>query len=155
MTEEKFAELEANLRSVTDQVGGLMDAALQKNHVSAFRCGHSGLLLPADYLRGWGRTYGIGLGPEPVSEVLDTDYDTDPPEVTNKIKRIEQIMHPVGPCFSQLDHVMVPAEVFAAQSAILHVDDPDMDRRVAIVRPKQLVNPRSRLRVLQSKYERG
>lgn len=154
MSEERFAELEKNLRSVTDQVGRLVDIVNQKGFVPVFRCGHSRLLLPADFLTGWGHIYGIGLGPDPVSDVLDSDYTIAPPDITPEIQSIEQIMHPVLHCRAQLDFVMVPPEQFEAQKAILELDDRRMVRRCQIVRQKQLLNPRGRLRVMQAAWER-
>jgi len=145
-------DLEAALKATTDQTGGLMDLVTQKGFVPAFVCNHSGLYLPGDYVKEWGRKYGIGLGPDPVSEVLDTDYDTAPPAITPDIRRIEQIMHPVGPCFAQVDRQMVHPSVFKSTAAIMERDDKHMEARVAIVRPKQLSNKRGRLRVLQAAW---
>ena len=146
MDERKIAELEAQLRAVTDSVGRLMDMVQQKGYVPAFVCNHSGLLLPGNYVKDWGRDgIGIGLGPDPVSEVLDTDYDTAPAPITPEIRRVEQVMHPVGVCRAQVDLVMVAPEEFEARKAILERQDRLMERRCSIVRQKQLTNPRSRL----------
>lgn len=156
MTEERFAEVEAQLLSTTDQIGKLMDIITQKGYVVAFVCNHSGLLLPGNYVKDWGRDgIGIGLGPHPVSEVLDTDYDTAPAAIYADIRRREQVMHPVGPCFAQVDRVLVSPEEFAARSAVMDADDPDMLTRVSIIRPKQLNNPRSRLRLFEAAWERS
>lgn len=152
MSEERLAALEANLRTVTDQVGRLIDQVQQKGYVPVFRCGHSGLYLPGDYVHQWGRKYGIGLGYDPVSEVLDTDYETAPPDITPAIRRIEQIMHPVGPCRAQVDMILVPPDVANNLSAVLEIEDPTMEERAAIVLQKQRKNPRSRLPVLTSKW---
>lgn len=146
MTEEKFAELESQLRAVTDNVGRLMDKIAQKGYVPAFRCNHSGLLLPGNYVKDWGRDgIGIGLGPHPVSEVLDTDYDTAPAPISPEIRRIEQVMHPVGACMSQVDLVMVDPAEFKETKAVMDREDRLMERRCSIVRARQMVNPRSRL----------
>lgn len=153
--QERIAQLEADLRAITDRVGGLMDQALQKDLQPVFRCSHSGLLLPSDYVREWGRKYGIGLGHSPVSEVLDSDYETDPPEVTNRLRSISQIMHPIGPCMAQMDFILVPRPTWDDGQAILDIDDPRMEDRAVIVREKQLINPRSRIRVVQTAYEKG
>lgn len=151
--DEKVADLESQIRAVTDRVGGLLDRVMQKGFVPAFRCSHSGLLLPGEYVRDWGRHgIGIGLGPNPVSEVLDTDYDAPPPALTPDIRRIEQIMHPVGPCMGQIDLVMVHPDDFAGQAAVLHRDDDLMETRAKIVRAKQLVNPRSRLAIMERAF---
>lgn len=146
-------EVETNLRAVTDKVGLLMDKVLQKGFVPAFVCNHSGLLLPGDYVKQWGRKYGIGQGPSPVSEVLDSDYDTDAPDITPQIRSIEQIMHPVGPCFAQVDLLLVDPQEFSAKAAVLAMDDEQMYTRARIVRARQLVNPRGRLRTMQTKWE--
>lgn len=146
MTPEKFAELEAQLRAVTDNVGRLMDQVAKKGFVPAFVCNHSGLLLPGNYVKDWGREgIGIGLGPDPVSEVLDTDYDTPPAAITPDIRRVEQVMHPVGVCRAQVDLVMVAPEEFEGRRAVLDRQDRLMERRCSIVRGKQMTNPRSRL----------
>lgn len=151
--EARIISLESSLKAVTDRIGGLMDQVLQKGFVPAFRCSHSGLLLPGEYVRDWGRNgIGIGLGPDPVSEVLDTDYDTPPPALTNEIRRIEQIMHPVGPCMGQIDLVMVPPSVFEETAAILDREDDLMETRASIVRKKQLANPRGRLAIMERAY---
>ena len=147
-------EIEEALKATTDQTGGLMDIVLQKNFVPAFVCNHSGLLLPGDYVKEWGRKYGIGMGPDVSSEVLDTDYYTAPPDITPQIKSIEQIMHPVGPCFSQVDRVMVAPTQFSLDKAIIERDDTDMHVRAKIVRARQMVNPLGRLRVMQAAWER-
>jgi hypothetical protein len=155
VTEDRIAALEASLRSVTDQVGKLIDQVQQKGFVPAFRCGHSGLYLPADTAKEWGRKYGIGLGSDPVSPVLNTDYDTAPPDITPDIRRIDQIMHPVYVCRAQLDFVMVPsAKAFKANAAVLDSEDETMEERARIIRAKQLVNPQGRLKVMQAAWER-
>lgn len=149
-------EAEAQIRSVTDKVGRLMDLVQQKGFVPAFRCGHSGLWYPGDYVKEWGRRYGIGLGPSPVSEVLDSVYDVAPPAITPEIRRIEQIMHPLQVSMAQVDFDMVPAGTFEAPGpvAILAADDPDMDARARICRKKQLANPNGRLHIMQAAWSR-
>ena len=145
-TETRLKELESQLRAATDKIGRLMDRILQKGFVPAFRCNHSGLLLPGNYVKDWGREgIGIGLGPDPVSEVLDTDYDTAPAPISPEIRRVEQVMHPVGVCRAQVDLIMVHPEEFEASKAILDREDRLMERRCSIVRARQMVNPRSRL----------
>lgn len=140
-------EIEAMLQAVTDRTGSLMDRISGKGMIPAFQCGHSSLLLPGDYVKEWGRKYGIGLGPHPVSEVLDTDYSVPPPPITPDIRRIEQIMHPIEVSFAQVDLMLVSPDEFAAKAAILDLEDPDMLERVKIIREKQLINPRGKLRV--------
>lgn len=154
MAKKTMEQLEQELLSVTDQVGMLMDLVVQKDFVPAFRCGHSGLWLPGDYVKEWGRLYGIGLGPTPVSEVLDSLYDIAPPAITPDLRRIEQVMHPVQVSMSQVDFDMVPAATFErpGAAAILAADDADMERRCAIVYAKQLVNPNSRVPLMRASW---
>lgn len=153
MSEQRLEALEENLKSVTDNYGKLMDLVLQKGFKPAFRCTHSGLLLPGDYVKEWGRKYGIGLGPQPVSEVLDSDYDTAPPSLTNDVESIEQIMHPVGPSFAQVDFLMVaPSELTTDHLAVLDLEDRKMRKRSNIIMKRQLQNPRSRLRGLHAAF---
>lgn len=147
----RLVDLEQSLKAVTDQVGKLMDRVLQKGFKPLFRCGHSGLFLPADYLKEWGRKYGIGLGVDPVSEVLDSDYDTAPPAIDPRIRSLDQIMHPLVTSRAQVDFVMVAPDE-EAQLAVIAEDDPYYERRAAIVRPKQLKNPRGRLRTMAAAW---
>lgn len=152
MSEERIAALEANLRAVTDQVGSLLDRVLQKGFVPVFRCSHSGLLYPADFVREWGRKYGIGLGMSPVSEALDTEYDVPPPEITSELTSIEQIMHPVRVSSAQVDLAMVPPEEWEQFAAIVAHEDRSMRRRVQKVLVKQVANS-TRVRLLRMKYK--
>lgn len=147
-------QLEAELFSVTDQIGRLMDMVLQKDYLPAFRCGHSGLWLPGDYVKEWGRLYGVGLGPTPVSEVLNSLYDVAPPAITPDLRRIEQVMHPVQVSMAQVDFDMVPALQLQdkATVAILAKDDADMTDRCKIVYQRQLVNPNSRVPMMRSAW---
>lgn len=145
-------QLEEALLATTDQIGVLMDLVLQKGFVPAFVCNHSGLYLPGDYIKEWGRIYGIGYGPSPVSEVLNSDYNSDLPAITPDIRRIEQIMHPIGPCMSQVDRVMLPPPEYNSKLAIIDAEDYAMEKRVPILREKQLANPKGRLQVLQSAW---
>lgn len=145
-----------NVKSLTDKMT-MVDKVFEKlrvgqNMVLAFQCGHSQLYFPGDYLKQWGRLYGIGLGPTPVSEVLDTDYYTAPPTITNEIKSLDQIMHPVGNCFAQVDAMLVEESAYNAAQAILAIDDPYMDKRIAIIRPKQLENPLSKMGILAAMW---
>lgn len=144
--------IEEALTAITDQFGSLMDLVLQKGFIPVFRCCHSGLLLPGDYVKQWGRLYGIGYGPNPISEVLDTDYEGKLPEITPEIQSIDQIMHPVGVCGSQVDFLMVNPTP-ELNYAILEKDDPKMKSRSAIIREKQLVNPRGRLKLMHAKFK--
>jgi len=149
MNKEQEEALLANVKSLTDRMTMVDEVFRQlkvgRKMVLAFQCGHSGLYLPGDYVKNWGRGYGIGLGPHPVSEVLDTDYFTAPPPITPETESLDQIMHPVGNSFAQVDYMLVDEAVMASDAAILAKDDPHMRKRSSIVRNKQMINPRSRL----------
>jgi len=147
LTEAQALELEEQFQSVTDKTGMLFDLVIGKGFKPVFHCSHSGLFYPGDYGKNWGRKYGIGLGPTPVSEALDTDYDTDPPDLGNRIRRPEQIMHPVGPFFAKMDFLVVHPLV-AGTMAVAAEDDPDMFQRVPILRAKQLANPKGRIKMI-------
>lgn len=145
-------ELEADLKAITDQVGGILDKVEQKGFVPAFRCGHSGLWYPSDYVKQWGRFYGFGLGPTPVSECLDSEYDVSPPAVTPDIRSIDQLMHPVRFSMAQMDFDLVAPATLESLKPILAIDDPYMERRANILRQKQLANPRGRIRNLHAAW---
>lgn len=146
-------ELEANLKTVTDRTGGIIDQMSGKGLVPAFRCGHSRLLYEADYLKEWGKLYGVGLGPDPVSEALDSDYDTPPPVMGNTVRRITQIMHGLCSTRAQMDFVMVTPGEWEARTTVLASEDPDYDRRCRIILPKQLAKSAG-LKALYAEWER-
>lgn len=151
-------EIEEAIKTITDDlrtVDKILKArGMGVDMVPAFRCGHSGLWLPVDYIKEWGRLYGIGLGPSPVSEVLDTEYDIPPPDITPEIRDISQIMHPVGNSKAQVDFDLVQRDVYEANRAICAIDDPYMVKRGMLVRGKQLKNPRGRLRTMEVMWEK-
>jgi len=159
VNKETEEALLANVKSLTDRMD-LVDEVFKQLRVGrtmvlAFQCGHSGLYLPGDFVKNWGRGYGIGLGPNPVSEVLDTDYFTDPPAITGEIRSLEQIMHPVGNCLSQVDYMLVEEAVYEQNKAVLAVEDPYMTKRAAIIRAKQVDNPKSKLRNMAVAWDRA
>lgn len=104
--------------------------------MNAFRCARTGLYFPDDYIEQWGRKYGIGLGPEPISEALTNRYDLP----IGEAKDPKKTMHPVGNCRSQVDYVSVNQKEFDSRKAVLAVDDPDMNERGRIMRSRQLVH---------------
>jgi len=157
MNKEEEAALLANVKSITDRLD-IVDKVFKQLKVGqkmvlAFQCGHSGLYFPADYVKEWGRLYGIGLGPHPVSEVLDSDYHTDPPDITRETRSLDQIMHPIGNCFAQVDHMLVEEGAYKDNLAVLDKDDPFMDARAAICRAKQDIHPKSKRRVMRVLWE--
>lgn len=153
MSPEQEEALLANVKSITDRMD-LVDSIIKSERlgqpkVLAFRCGHSGLYLPPDYVKEWGRLYGIGLGPSPCSEVLDSDYHTAPPAINEQTRSFDQVMHPVGNSFAQVDSVLVYAAEVEGHEAICAKDDPYMEARVTIVRARQDVNPMSKRKILK------
>lgn len=98
----------------------------------AYRCRHSGLYFPEDFVKEWGKKYGHGMGPRPVSECLDTHYHLPPAKAFDGTE-----MHPVGVCYADVDLVDITAEAFEAKQAILQVDDPDLTLRTRILCGKQ------------------
>lgn len=148
MTEAQEQEMLANVKSLTDHMR-MVDEVFRalkvgRNMALVFRCGHSGLYFRGDFLRGWGRDYGIGLGPDPVSEVLNSDYDIALPALTRDIRDINQIMFPVASTRAQVDALLVDVDAVTAAGewAVLAKDDPDMYERAGIVRARQIRNPR-------------
>lgn len=103
--------------------------------MKAFKCHHSDLLFPGDYVKQWGIKYGIGMGPEPRSEVLDTYYHLPQGEAFQAGSGI--MMHPVGIKFAGLTEVDVSEDEFAKNCAILHSDDMQMTARTKILIERQ------------------
>ena len=89
--------------------------------VKAFRCSHSGKYFPADYLKQWGRKYGIGLGSVPVSETLDSNHDF--PVCIPESGDMDKAMHPMGTTMAQVDFVMVEEKEYEENKLILHHED--------------------------------
>jgi len=149
LTEAQEQKLLADVRSVTDRMDAMdlivKAARLGEEMITVFQCGHSGMFFPGDYVRNWGKFYGIGLGPHPVSECLDSEYDTPIPRITPDIRSIEQIMHPLTITFAQVDFDVVPVSLFEENALILAKDDPHLVERATLIRKKQLANPRSQL----------
>lgn len=112
--------------------------------MKAYRCSHSGLLLPPDYKEMWGILYGHGLGTEPVSECLDSDvrvkidltraqYTCDPSD----------FMFPFHTTHAKVELVDVSEEEYndPDNRLIMAVDDRSFARRAAILREKQAAKP--------------
>jgi hypothetical protein len=93
---------------------------------------------PDDYVEQWGRKYGIGLGPKPVSEALVSSYHFP---IAIPEGAAERAMHPLEVCQSQMDYVdKIPAADITAgkDQTILACNDPDMRLRADLMRDKQL-----------------
>jgi hypothetical protein len=150
MTPEQLEALVLEHTSRLDMVDAIVGSNGQR--VLAFRCSHSAGYFPANYTKEWGHTTGIGLGPQPVSECLDTYYHIAPPPLKDCRGRVENIMHPVGHSMAQIDLVEIPIKVYEANKLILMDDDPDMTSRIAIVRKKQDVNPKSQRKAYMAMF---
>lgn len=157
-------ELEQDILAVTsrltylDQIIKARGLGLEMEPV--FRCGASGLYYPSDYVKNWGILYGIGLGPDVCSESLQTEYGSNPPEITPDTRSIEEIMHPVVSSKAQMDWDLVTVSDSAnpehryANFAILEQKDRHCHQRAKILRAKQLKNPRGKLALAQIVWER-
>lgn len=123
--------------------------------IKAYRCSHSGLFYPSDYVKNWGRKYGIGQGDRPVSEVLNTEhlFAVCVPGESFGMPDYERAMHPIGVTHAQVDYVEVDPAEFDANLAILAKDDPTLAKRVAIIREKQLAHPNSKIKGLRALKE--
>lgn len=112
--------------------------------MKCFRCSHSGLLLPPDYKENWGIFYGHGLGPEPVSECLDSNmrvkHDLTRANYTGDPR---EFMFPFHVTHAKIELVDVPKAEYEKPEnrMILAIDDPSFARRCAILRDKQKDKP--------------
>lgn len=104
----------------------------------AYRCSRTGVLFPPDYVEEWGRKYGIGLGPVPVSEALVNLYADQVAESEDS----QKTMHPVGTCHAQIDFIEVSEQEWQDNKAVLAIDDPKMNVRAQLMRDKQLQKSR-------------
>lgn len=111
-----------------------------------FRCARTGLIYPADYIEEWGRKYGIGLGPIPVSEALINDYHRPVAVPDNGDESLT--MHGLSVCRSQMDYVEVTEEEIERKSPVLAINDPTYRVRGQIMRDKQLIKSTS----MQSRF---
>lgn len=122
----------------------------------AFRCAHSGLYFPPTYIKDWGRITGIGLGPEPVSECLDTVYDGVTFPLMDRVRDVEALARPHVVTMAQLDLSAIPVEEYEASRLILAIDDPDVEERGAILLEKQIAkDPDLRIKVLEFRKKGG
>lgn len=145
MAETTIAQLETALKTVTDRVDKLDPLIQGKEHLY-FRCLHSHKLFPFDYVAEWGRKYGIGIGGDVRSECFDTEYNIMPS--LEKIKKVEQIMHPMKVSGAPIDAVFLSRPAPKSMLLIPAHLDPDAEERGLLVRAKQLQNPNNRIQVL-------
>jgi hypothetical protein len=97
-------------------------------------CTRTGLMFPSDYVENWGKKYGIGLGPVPVSEALVNDYHF------RACGEGENKMIPVGVCRAPIAAVECDADEYEAKKATLAIDDPKMSARAQIMRERQIAH---------------
>lgn len=151
-------QIEAVLADHTSSLA-MLDSIMKANKLGvkvtlAFRCAHSSLLFPADYCKQWGVKYGVGLGPRPVSEVLDSIYSVSPPDIQRqKIQSIDQIMHPVQHSMAEVHLVTVTEDELAAAAAIPMAADAGMKKRLPIIIERQLKNPQSKLPAIYAAWQ--
>lgn len=101
--------------------------------IKVYQCGHSGLFLPGDYVENWGKWYGRGLGPTPVSECLNTSYGSFRPDqvaLVQTVVRPEEWMLPVAESYApvEFEHVTeeeleAPLEQFTTQQYFRQVSE--------------------------------
>lgn len=96
-------------------------------------CARTNIVFPPDYVEEWGRKYGHGFGPVPISEGLVNDYWL--PVVGSG----DNAMHPLSVCRSQVDRIKMSEEEFAETAAILQIDDQKMINRAELMKLKQIV----------------
>jgi len=105
-----------------------------------FQCQGTGLLFPGDFRKNWGRGgYGSGLGNEPVSECLETSWNSKVSKPAN-LQNVDQIMYPVNCPRYPLQRIELKEPAKADQMAILMKDDPNYNKRAEIIREKQMNN---------------
>lgn len=136
----------------------LLDELIKKNRIGvptvmAYRCSHSGLYYPANYIKQWGKTTGIGLGPEPVSECLDTNYEGQIMPL-EKVRSLSQLSLPVNTTKAQVDLCNVPEDEYKAGALVLAFDDPEYELRMEAVMPRQLEKS-PQLRVMHQEFLRS
>jgi hypothetical protein len=116
-----------------------------------FRCARTGMLYPADYIEEWGRKYGIGLGPVPVSEALVNVYESKLGSCEDPMKS----MFPVAVCRAQVDlvHLDDNDPELKDKVAIIALDDIHMEKRSEIMRSRQRVHSSEMSRIYEMEKE--
>jgi len=113
----------------------------------AYQCSSTGLLFPGDYIEEWGRKYGIGLGPVPVSEAWETMYDSPVAMPNRDTRSLHDCGHPIRSCCAPVFPVQVTAEQFEKEKAICASEDPRGEARWKIVRAIQVKNKKGRIHI--------
>lgn len=136
--EMRIAALEEDLKTATDSLKNL-DPMISGARVMAWRCSHSGMFFPSDYVKMWGIEFGVGLGKEAVSECLDSYYHLELPrsDLHNRGIKPYQMMYPVGITRAQIDYYMAHPNEFKSQRLVCHIQDENYEKRAGIIRKKQ------------------
>ena len=113
----------------------------------AFMCSSTGLYFPPDYVEEWGRKYGHGLGPMPVSEAWETMYQAPVAMPTRDTRSLHDCGHPIKSCMAPVYPVEISEEEYRSGKAICHHEDPRGTARWEIVRAKQVQNKKGRIHV--------
>ena len=143
-------EIEANLKAITDRLDHL-DPLVTGKEFLFFRCSHSGKFFPGDYVKEWGRRYGVGIGGEVRSEALDTMYEVDP-MLHKSLRSIKQIMHPCKVSGAPVIPVFL-AKIPARKDLLIpEFEDKYGDARAEILLSYQMKNKRSKIRLYQTMY---
>jgi len=149
MTPLEEETLLANVRAITDRMTHVDEvfraARLGRDMVLVFQCNESGLYYPAEYVRQWGKDFGLLLGPDVCSESLQSQYDIAPPMPDRTTVSMDQIMHPIRVSRAQVDAHLVERAIAEANMAIPAAGDDELRMRAPILLRKQRANPLSRL----------
>lgn len=125
----------SNLKTVTDRIDHL-DPLIQGKENMYFVCLHSRKFFPADYVKLWGHKYGIGMGGDPRSECLDSEYNVRPS--LEGIRSLEDIMHPCKISGAPLDVVFTSSPAPKDRLLIPTYMDRNGAQRGKIMRANQL-----------------
>lgn len=136
-------EIEKNLKSITDRLDMLDPLVQGKKHLY-FRCSHSGLYFPADYIREWGRKYGKGLDKWPVSECWDSMYNIFP-TISKHMNSLADTMHPIRSSCAPINDFFASREIPKELMLFTDIDDADKRKRVKVIIANQRKNPRNKL----------
>lgn len=104
-----------------------------------FMCLRTKVVFPEDYVEEWGRKYGIGLGPTPVSEALVNCYHDTVDLKAHPDKRMHSLAVCKAPIVYLTDKEVADRKLTIA---ILDYEDHAMEARGKMMREKQLKKSR-------------
>lgn len=150
-------EMEMEIKRVTSRLT-MLDEIIKSERLGepkmlVFRCSHSGKLFPGNYAKEWGRTTGIGLGEDVVSETLDSLYHVSPPPIESVSDPMD-LMHPLQSTMAQVDLLTIPTAMFAENALILHHQDKNYSKRKAIIHANQMRKSGSRIAAFMAEWAR-